>query len=197
MDISSGDSTPTSEHLHTRGTTTENSHDVSGATVSLATTSGATVTSTHSGTTTTHLQSGLRPKLGLLPASLPSSLPLLSSTTVASTSGTNTTTTTTSSLTSSIPALGGSTSMAVPQLLSLHPRLMTLPNSMNKSGIDMDTAKTVNTNNSHTHDGEGLVVKSQLEPLTISANSNNIGGGPPTPTHSENQDGIDIRKGEY
>lgn len=61
----------------------------------------------------------------------------------------------------------------------------------------MDTAKTVNTNNSHTHDGEGLVVKSQLEPLTISANSNNIGGGPPTPTHSENQDGIDIRKGEW
>lgn len=65
---------------------------------------------------------------------------------------------------------------------------------MNKSGIDMDTAKTVNSNNSHSHDGEGIVVKSQLEPLTISASSNNIGGGPPTPTHSENQDGIDIRK---
>lgn len=61
----------------------------------------------------------------------------------------------------------------------------------------MDTGKTVNSNNSHSHDGDGLVVKSQLEPLTISANSNNIGGGPPTPTHSENQDGIDIRKGEY
>ncbi|KAG0716408.1 WW domain-containing adapter protein with coiled-coil [Chionoecetes opilio] len=191
MDISSGDSTPTSEHLHARGTTTENSHDVSGATVSLATTSGATVTSTHSGTTTTHLQSGLRPKLGLLPGSLPSSLPLLSSNAVASTSGNNTTTTT--SLASSLPALGGSTSMAVPQLLNLHPRLMTLPNSMNKSGIDMDM-KSVNCNNSHTHDGEGMLVKSQLEPLTISASSNNIGGGPPTPTHSENQDCIDIRK---
>lgn len=197
MDISSGDSTPTSEHLHNRGSG-ENSHDVSGANVSLASSglvsaSGTSVTSTHAGSAPALLRTKLGTSLGMLPTSLPSSLPHLGSSTAASTSVTNTTTTT-SSLGSSIPTLSGSTPMAVPQLLSHHPRVISLSSSLNKGGVDVDTAKTVNSNNSHSHDGEGHLVKLQLEPLTITANSNNIGGGPPTPTHSENQDGIDIRK---
>ncbi|KAK7080675.1 hypothetical protein SK128_019268 [Halocaridina rubra] len=190
MEISSGDSTPTSEHHHNRGIG-ENSHEVSGANVSLASslvsTSGTTLTSTHSTTAPpTLMQAGLRPNMGMLPTSLPTSLPPLGS---SSTSCAGTNTITTSSLVTSIPALVGSTPMAVPQLLPHHPRLSTLSNSMNsKSGLSLN-----DDNVNHSSIDEGHVGK--LEPLSISANSNNIGGGgPPTPTHSENQDGIDIRK---
>lgn len=194
MEISSGDSTPTSEHHHHNRGSGENSHDVSGANVSLASslvsTSGTTLTSTHSSTAPTLLQSGIRSKLGatmvMLPTSLPTSLPPLGSSS-SSSAGTNTITT--SSLASSIPALAGSTPMAVPQLLPHHPRLSTLSNSMNsKSGLPV-----VEDNVNHSTNDEGHIGK--LEPLSISANNNNIGGGgPPTPTHSENQDGVDIRK---
>ncbi|XP_076045309.1 WW domain-containing adapter protein with coiled-coil wacky isoform X2 [Oratosquilla oratoria] len=215
MDISSGESTPTSENFHSAVGGGENSHETSGAaTISLAaalmTSSGTVVTSSGGhGSVGGLLQSGGRPKLlstgsvGPLPASLPSSLPGIPALgAVCSTSQHHTTTTiTTLTTTSTSSVVGGAlscnTPMAMPQLLNSHPRLVTL-SSLTKSsciGADMDTSKSLsnNSNNTNCHEGEGQV-KSQLEPLTISANSNNIGGGPPTPTHSENQDGIDIRK---
>lgn len=220
MEISSGDSTPTSEHLHNRGNGgvpgPENSHESNSGSgqVSLSTSglvNSCGPVSTHSNSVTASGHSGLQSKLrggGLLSSSLPpSSLPNMISGTSSSSSGmnciagtsnstTNTTTTTTTTTTSSTTSLPPgplsslSAPMAVPQILNSHPRLAALT----KNNLEMDTSKSsVNSNNTHSHE-EGTLGNSKLEPLTISANSNNIGGGPPTPTHSENQDGIDIRK---
>ncbi|CAL4064819.1 unnamed protein product [Meganyctiphanes norvegica] len=214
MEISSGDSTPTSEHLHNRGNggVPENSHKTKSGIAPVSLSTSGLVSS--SGPITSHSNSvagngsGLQSKLrggGLLNSSVPSSLPNMSGNSgvgmncaVAGTSNSSTTTTTTtttilttSTSSSSLPPgpLSSSLPMAVPQILNSHPRLLALT----KNNLEMDTSKSMNSNNTHSHDEVNLG-HSKLEPLTISANSNNIGGGPPTPTHSENQDGIDIRK---
>ena len=49
-----------------------------------------------------------------------------------------------------------------------------------------------NNNNS-----DGKLSNSHLEPLTVNVNSSSNIQGPPTPTHSESHDGIDIRKGTF
>lgn len=86
-----------------------------------------------------------------------------------------------------------SSSTPLPQLLSLHPRVMSLAQAKDHRKDSIIAPVTPSLASLNHHSG-GPPEGSQLEPLQISPNSNCIGGGPPTPTHSENHDGLDIRK---
>lgn len=180
MEISSGDSTPTSESLHIRavaegGLDSSNAHPSSGS------------NNAHMGSSS-HFPKPLSKlsSLGTPAASLPSALPGAGAS-PASTSSSHVTAAGTPG------ALGGSAPPSVPQLLTSHPRLMAL----SVSSLTSDSKGGGTGVGLPSQDGDMVVNaggKPQLEPLTIAANSNSIGAGPPTPTHSENQDGLDIRK---
>lgn len=183
MEISSGDSTPTSESLHNRVVVDGNQDMVN---------NNPSVSNLHMGSSS-HFpkpHSKLTHSNMVAPsASLSSSLPGSGTTSISTSSShiTNNGTPGTSSLVSS------SVPPTMPQLLNSHPRLMAL------SSTNLSEAKGgggIVSNLGHSQDGDLSNVgnKPQLEPLTIAANSINIGAGPPTPTHSESQDGLDIRK---
>ena len=230
MEISSGESTPSSNECHGRVNADSGQDRCGGSNLA----SQQHIPSSSSGG---HIfNTGGRPNkichsssLGPLTTCLPNSLPggtISSSSSSITTSNTNSNSsnntnmaassqnsnnmTSSSHNNSSISALNNSVPLAVPQLLNSHPRLLALSGTNTKVPSDHEcnikgpNNNTNNNNNNNTtnnlylhhHDSESsLPAKNQLEPLTISANTNSIGGGPPTPTHSENQDGIDIRKG--